>query len=84
MSSDRDMSPGGTFVVFDLDPEEQADKTRMSERPPITVLMKLAYRMDYLRLNGRVITADGCSRLIAYRGQVKVLLTLVPGSGSGH
>jgi hypothetical protein len=30
-------------VVFDFDPEEQADRTRTSERPPITVFMQLAY-----------------------------------------
>jgi hypothetical protein len=46
MSSDRDMSPGGTFVVFDLDPEEQADKTRTRERPPITAFMQCAYIME--------------------------------------
>ena len=51
MSSDRAMSPdggavrdmsldGGGVVVFDFDPEEQADKTRTSERPPITVFMQ--------------------------------------------
>jgi len=49
MSSDRDMSPdGGALAVFDLDPEEQADKTRIRERPPITVFIQLAYRIENL------------------------------------
>jgi len=47
MSSDRDMSPdGGALAVFDLDPEEQADKTRIRERPPITVFIQCACIME--------------------------------------
>jgi hypothetical protein len=43
------MSPdGGALAVFDLDPEEQADKTRTRERPPITVFIQLAYRIENL------------------------------------
>jgi len=33
-------------VFCDLDPEEQADKTRTSERPPIAVFIQLAYLIE--------------------------------------
>jgi hypothetical protein len=39
-------SDAGPVVLFDLDPEEQADKSRTRERPPIAVFIQLAYLIE--------------------------------------